>query len=55
MATDFPEDRATILIVDDTPDYIAMMSGFLKASFRVKAATNGPRRSQLRKQSRIRN
>lgn len=43
MASEFPEDRPTILIVDDTPDNIALMSGLLKDSFRVKAATNGPK------------
>lgn len=43
MASDIPEDRPTILIVDDTPDNISLMSGLLKDSFRVKAATNGPK------------
>lgn len=43
MANNLPEDRTTILIVDDTPDNIALMSGLLKDSFRVKAATNGPK------------
>jgi putative two-component system response regulator len=43
MTDDFPKDRTTILIVDDTPDNIALMSGLLKDSFRVKAATNGPK------------
>jgi putative two-component system response regulator len=43
MASDFWQTRTTILIVDDTPDNIALMSGLLKDSFRVKAATNGPK------------
>lgn len=43
MATESWKTRSTILIVDDTPDNIALMSGLLKDSFRVKAATNGPK------------
>jgi putative two-component system response regulator len=43
MTSDFANNRATILIVDDTPDNIALMSGLLKDSYRVKAATNGPK------------
>jgi putative two-component system response regulator len=43
MTSDFANNRATILIVDDTPDNIALMSGLLKDAYRVKAATNGPR------------
>jgi putative two-component system response regulator len=43
MPSDPWKTRTTILIVDDTPDNIALMSGLLKDSFRVKAATNGPK------------
>ncbi len=34
-------DRHTILIVDDTPDNISLISGLLKASYKIKVATNG--------------
>ena len=34
-------DRKTILIVDDTPTNIAIISGVLKEPFRTKVATNG--------------
>lgn len=33
--------RATILVVDDTPDNLVFMSGLLKEHFRVKVANNG--------------
>jgi two-component system sensor histidine kinase/response regulator len=35
------QEKATILVVDDTPDNIAFMSGILKDYFRVKVANNG--------------
>ena len=34
-------DRKTILIVDDTPTNIGIISSVLKDSFRMKVATNG--------------
>src|SRR5262249_60743407 len=34
-------DRKLVLIVDDTPTNIAVVSGVLKDSFRTKVATNG--------------
>lgn len=34
-------DTPVILLVDDTPDNIALMSGLLKSSYRVKVALNG--------------
>jgi phosphoserine phosphatase RsbU/P len=34
-------DRKLILVVDDTPANIAVVSGLLKDSFRIKVATNG--------------
>lgn len=34
-------ERATILVVDDTPDNLAFMSGLLKDLYRVKVANNG--------------
>jgi adenylate cyclase len=37
-------DRKLVLIVDDTPTNIGVVSGVLKDSFRTKVATNGERR-----------
>ncbi|CAA7624795.1 two-component system response regulator [Magnetospirillum sp. SS-4] len=34
-------DRATILVVDDTPDNLALLSSLLKDDYRVKVASNG--------------
>jgi putative two-component system response regulator len=33
--------RPTILVVDDTPDNLSLMTGLLKDTYKVKAATNG--------------
>jgi putative two-component system response regulator len=38
--TDLP-GRPTILVVDDTPDNLSLMTGLLKDTYKVKAATNG--------------
>jgi putative two-component system response regulator len=35
------DSKATILVVDDTPDNLALMSGLLKDLYRVKIANNG--------------
>ena len=35
------QERATILVVDDTPDNLAFMSGLLKDTYRIKIANNG--------------
>ena len=35
--------KPTILVVDDTPDNLSLMSGLLKDSYRVKVANNGER------------
>jgi putative two-component system response regulator len=35
------QDRQTILVVDDTPENIVMITGLLKDLYRVKVATNG--------------
>ncbi|MGI0481856.1 hypothetical protein ACN4EE_13835 [Geminocystis sp. CENA526] len=35
------QERATILVVDDTPDNLAFMSGLLKDKYRIKIANNG--------------
>jgi len=34
-------DRPTVLVVDDTPDNLTLLSGLLKDAYRVKVATNG--------------
>ena len=34
-------DKATVLVVDDMPDNLTLMSGLLKDNYRVKIATNG--------------
>ena len=34
-------DKATVLVVDDTPDNLALMSGLLKNHYQVKVANNG--------------
>ena len=39
-ALDFT-DKATILVVDDTPDNLSLMSGLLKDLYKVKVANNG--------------
>ena len=36
-------EKATILVVDDTPDNLTLMSGLLKDRYRVKVANNGAR------------
>ena len=37
------QDRATLLIVDDTPDNLTLMSGLLKDDYKVKVANGGER------------
>ncbi|MEW6164246.1 MAG: two-component system response regulator [Pseudomonadota bacterium] len=39
-ALDFT-DKATVLVVDDTPDNLSLMSGLLKDTYKVKVANNG--------------
>ena len=34
-------DKATVLVVDDTPDNLSLMSGLLKDDYKVKVANNG--------------
>ncbi|MGN7612135.1 response regulator [Magnetococcales bacterium HHB-1] len=38
--------RATILIVDDTPDNLSLLSGLLKSEYRLRIANNGTRALQ---------
>jgi putative two-component system response regulator len=35
------DSRPVILVVDDTPDNISLLSGLLKEQYKVKVATNG--------------
>lgn len=41
MFSDSTFDKATVLVVDDTPDNLALMSGLLKDRYRVKVANGG--------------
>lgn len=41
MTDTSPESKATILVVDDTPDNLKMISGLLKQHYRLKVANNG--------------
>ena len=43
---DFTQKPA-ILVVDDTPDNLTLMSGLLKQTYSVKLATNGEKALQL--------
>jgi putative two-component system response regulator len=38
-----PAERKTILVVDDTPDNLSLMSGLLKEEYRVRLANSGER------------
>lgn len=39
--------KPTVLVVDDTPDNLSLMSGLLKEFYRVKLATNGEKALQI--------
>jgi two-component system, NtrC family, sensor kinase len=41
MNAELKKDQQTVLVVDDTPENIAVMVGLLKADYMVKAATSG--------------
>ena len=41
------EDKPTILIVDDTPDNLALLSALLRDKYRVKVATGGEKALQI--------
>jgi len=43
---DFNE-KATVLVVDDTPDNLALMSALLKETYKVKVANRGDRGLQI--------
>lgn len=45
-ALDFTQ-RPTVLVVDDTPDNLSLMSGLLKDKYRVKVANNGEKAIQI--------
>ena len=51
MYTDSTLDKATILIVDDTPDNLALMSGLLKDKYRVKVANSGDKALRIAQSS----
>ncbi len=46
-----PGDRATVLVVDDVPDNLALMVGLLKSRYRVKVANGGLKALELAAQS----
>ena len=41
------EEKQTVLIVDDTPDNLSLITSLLKDSYRVKIATNGNKALQI--------
>jgi putative two-component system response regulator len=41
------KDKRTILVVDDTPDNLSLMSGLLRGEYKVKLAPNGERALQI--------
>ncbi|MBK7676373.1 two-component system response regulator [Accumulibacter sp.] len=41
MDTHYFNDKATVLVVDDTPDNLSLMSALLKNSYKVKVANHG--------------
>ncbi|MDZ4200761.1 MAG: two-component system response regulator [Gallionella sp.] len=43
MDTDDFSDKPVVLVVDDTPDNLALMSGLLKDEFKVRVSNNGER------------
>ena len=48
--TDFVQtmpDKKTVLVVDDTPDNLAVITGLLKDTYKVKAAPSGERALQI--------
>lgn len=49
MSTGQEVDRATILVVDDTPENIDVLFGILKDQYKVRAANNGERALKIAK------
>ncbi len=47
MKQDRAQERQTVLVVDDTPENIDVLSGLLRPEYRVKAAPNGQRALQV--------
>ena len=41
--TSTADARRTVLVVDDTPDNLSLMSGLLKDTYRVRVANGGER------------
>ncbi|RLJ40069.1 two-component system response regulator [Acidovorax sp. 106] len=42
-----PNGKCTVLVVDDTPDNLSLMSGLLRADYKVKLAPSGERALQI--------
>ena len=47
LDTDTGQKQATVLVVDDTPDNLSLMSGLLKDLYKVKVANNGEKALQI--------
>eukprot|EP01030_Chromulinospumella_sphaerica_P011462 gene11462-11255_t len=42
-----PNGKCTVLVVDDTPDNLSLMSGLLRTDYKVKLAPSGERALQI--------
>ena len=47
LDNDTSQKQATVLVVDDTPDNLSLMSGLLKDLYKVKVANNGEKALQI--------
>lgn len=47
LDNDSNQKQVTVLVVDDTPDNLSLMSGLLKDLYRVKVANNGEKALQI--------
>ncbi len=47
LDNDTTQKQATVLVVDDTPDNLSLMSGLLKDLYKVKVANNGEKALQI--------
>jgi putative two-component system response regulator len=52
MITDNAGDKATILVVDDTPANLALLSSLLTDDYKVRVANNGEKALQLASETR---
>ena len=47
LDNDTSQKQTTVLVVDDTPDNLSLMSGLLKDLYKVKVANNGEKALQI--------